>query len=80
MMEDTMTVEFSNIEGFGLRTVYPTIGNASLGDCYAVVKFSTKERWVTTKDAAKQWLLDHDCPLTTLKKLVEEDNKKLEQV
>jgi hypothetical protein len=78
-MKDTMTVEFSNIEGFGLRTVYPTIGSASLGDSYAVVKFSTKERWITTKIAALQWLLDHDCPQTTLEKLVEEDNKKLEQ-
>ena len=64
-------VEFSNVEGFGLSKIYFSQGMTGAVPFYAVINFSTEERWVTTKGEAIVWLLNHGCSPTTLEKLLE---------
>ena len=71
-------VEFSNVEGFGLSKIYfsqeqKSVAKGMTGAVpfYAVINFSTEERWVTTKGEAIVWLLNHGCSPTTLEKLLE---------
>jgi len=62
------SVEFYNVEGFGLSKVY---FNQGMTEGYAVIDFSTDERWVAPKDEAVIWLLNRGCSQTTLEKLFE---------